>query len=135
MYHFFLSLQEFLFLSVNLSSFLVLSFHSCHISSFRNFSLMRESYCHDNNLIVLRQHLQSYSNSSASFVVHEQHSQSYDSSSVRRFQDYDNSLSDYQAISVLAWSTFCHLSVYCIRQSACSLDSCFLFSLYNILYT
>src|SRR5947207_8422532 len=72
-------------------------------------------YCHDNSLVVLEQHLQSYNSLSASFVVHEQHSQSYNSSSVRRFQSYDNSSDDYQATSALAQSASHHLSVYYIR--------------------
>ena len=133
MCYFFLLLQEFFLLSVNLFSSLVLSFHSCHILSLRDFDLMKESYCHDNSLIVSEQHLQSYDSSLASFIVHEQHSQSYSSSLIRKFWDYDNLLNNYQAISVLAWSAFHHLFIYCIRQLTCSLDSCFLSSSYNVL--
>ena len=77
--------------------------------------LWEEDYCHDNSLVVPGQHLQSYDSSLTSFVVHEQHSWSYNSSSVRKSWDYDNSFNDYQAIFVLAQSTFCYLFIYYIR--------------------
>src|SRR5947207_2973994 len=50
-----------------------------------NYMIYIINICHNNSLVVLKQHLQSYDSSFASFVVHEQYSQSYSSSLIRKF--------------------------------------------------
>ena len=107
-----LSVLKSLSLSLLLLSILVLVLILVSFLRSQEFQSYEKSYCHNNSLVVQKQHSQSYTS---------------------EFWSYDSSSGSCQTISMLALSVLCSLSVCCIRQLTCSLDSYSLSSWYNIL--